>query len=187
MYNMGISILGYKFSVEILILIGVIYLILVGHTFCGCCNVGLIEGLDMMKSKTHPKRKVVAAKATELPTQTAVGDSDDISITTEEPVVHTTEGFTGANIKYGESSLYDLNNDTLDTSAWSAPDMSVASRPPQPIPLPEGEMLLFANTPFKPECCPNSYSTSSGYACMTNNQYNYLAMRASNNTPYSAY
>ena len=57
----------------------------------------------------------------------------------------------------------------------------------QPVPLPEGEMLMFANTPFKPECCPNTYSNSSGCACMTGNQYNYLITRGSNNVPYSEY
>jgi hypothetical protein len=39
MYNMDISILGYKLNLEVLILIGVIYLILVGHAVGGCCNV----------------------------------------------------------------------------------------------------------------------------------------------------
>ena len=46
MYNMDISIFGYKLNLEVLILIGVIYLILVGHTFCGCCNYGLLEGME---------------------------------------------------------------------------------------------------------------------------------------------
>ena len=35
---MDITILGYKFNVEIMILIGIIYLILVTNTFCSCCN-----------------------------------------------------------------------------------------------------------------------------------------------------
>jgi len=49
MYNMDITILGYKFNLEVLILIGVVYLILVGHTIGGCCNMPLImEGLENM-------------------------------------------------------------------------------------------------------------------------------------------
>jgi hypothetical protein len=110
------------------------------------------------------------------------------------------EGFTGANINYGESSIYNLNSSPVNTSSWSAQNMTVVpgqplsagvkafmARQQQPIPLPEGEMLLFANTPFKPECCPNTYSNSSGCACMTGNQYNYLITRGSNNIPYSEY
>lgn len=63
----------------------------------------------------------------------------------------------------------------------------VLNRQPQPIPLPEGELLLFANTPFKPECCPNTFSTSTGCACMSTGQYNYLVERGGNNVPYSEY
>ena len=51
MYNMDITILGYKFNLEVLILIGVVYLILVGHTIGGCCNIPrIMEGLQSMTS-----------------------------------------------------------------------------------------------------------------------------------------
>ena len=217
MYNMDISILGYKFNLEILILIGVVYLILVGHTLCGCSNFySLIEGMDSMgqippssstmgqnptvqQDKAKVQAKVQAVKANQqLATQTT---SDGTTTTTTTGPSTTTEGFTGANINYGESSLYSLGNDnSINTSSWSAQDMTVTpgqplsagvkaflARPQQPVPLPEGEMLMFANTPFKPECCPNTYSNSSGCACMTSNQYNYLVTRGGNNIPYSEY
>ena len=167
MYNMDISIFGYKLNLEVLILIGVVYLILVGHTLGGCSRVGLMEGLEVMKN-------VVAKKS---------------------------EGFVGANTNYGESSSYDLSSDVpVNTSSWSAQNMTVVkgqplskgvkqflAREPQPVPLPEGEMLLFANTPFKPECCPNTYSNSTGCACMTGEQYNWLTLRGGNNVPYSEF
>jgi len=161
MYNMDISLLGYKFNLEVLILIGVVYLILVGHTVCGCCNSHkIMEGLKNKK-----------------------------------------EGFVGANTNFGESSSYSLNsNPQINTSSWFAQDMTVVpgkplspgvkdflARKPQPVPLPEGELLLFANTPFKPECCPNTFSNSSGCACMTGEQYNWLIKRGGNNVPYSEY
>ncbi|MAD12805.1 MAG: hypothetical protein CMC04_08810 [Flavobacteriaceae bacterium] len=63
----------------------------------------------------------------------------------------------------------------------------VLNRPSQPVPLPDGEMLLFSTTEFKPECCPNTYSTSKGCACMTLDQYDYLNNRGGNNEPYSEY
>jgi len=164
---MDISIFGFKLNLEVLILIGVVYLILVGHTLCGCSRVGLMEGLDVMQ-------KVVAKK---------------------------TEGFVGANTNYGESSSYDLSSDVpVNTSSWSAQNMTVVkgqplskgvkqflAREPQPVPLPEGELLMFANTPFKPECCPNTYSNSTGCACMTGEQYNFLVLRGGNNVPYSEF
>ena len=176
MYNMDISIFGYKIGLEILILIGIIYLVLASHTLCGCCNFySLIEGLET-KTTNSGTTATKATKATKK------------------------EGFTGANINYGESSVYNLNDTPINTSSWSAQNMTVVpgqplsagvkaflAREEQPVPLPEGEMLMFANTPFKPECCPNTYSNSSGCACMTGNQYNYLITRGSNNVPYSEY
>ena len=176
MYNMDISIFGYKIGLEILILIGIIYLVLASHTLCGCCNFySLIEGMET-KTTNSGTTATKATKATKK------------------------EGFTGANINYGESSVYNLNDTPINTSSWSAQNMTVVpgqplsagvkaflAREEQPVPLPEGEMLMFANTPFKPECCPNTYSNSSGCACMTSGQYNYLITRGSNNVPYSEY
>jgi hypothetical protein len=190
---MDIAIFGYKFNVEILILIGVVYLILVGHTFCGCCNYSLIESFtdasgnmaaaaqDMSGNMPKPARGMAASKI--------------------KGNVQAKEGFVGANTNYGQSSPYDLNSSSMiNTSSWSAPNMTVVpgkplssgvqkflAREPQPIPLPEGELNMFASTPFKPECCPNAYSTSTGCACMTGPQYNYLVTRGGNNVPYSEY
>ncbi len=170
---MEISIFGYKISLEILILIGVIYLILVGHTFCSCCNMrGIMEGMETIA------KDVISKKDDKMK-----------------------EGFVGANTNNGQSSPYSVNSyNPINTSSWFSPNLEVKpgqplpegvkqilDRDPQPVPLPEGEMLMFANTPFKPECCPNTYSNSSGCACLTVDQYNYLKTRGSNNVPYSEY
>jgi hypothetical protein len=201
---MDISIFGYKLNLEILILIGVVYLILVGHTLCGCCNMGkIMEGLEDMTHKVmdpsgNTTKVAKAMAAVPMGTQAVAGVAPGTTANADVPVK---EAFTGANINYGESSLYNLNNDPqVDTASWSAQNMTVTpgqplsagvkqflSREPQPVPLPEGEMLMFANTPFKPECCPNTFSTSTGCACMTGNQYNYLILRGGNNVPYSEY
>ena len=50
-----------------------------------------------------------------------------------------------------------------------------------------GEMLMFANTEFKPECCPNTYTTGGGCACMSASQRNLLNTRGGNNYPFSEY
>jgi hypothetical protein len=114
------------------------------------------------------------------------------------------EGFTGANTNYGQSAPYLLGSQSgtvaLDTNSWNQPDLvvkcdgsygkgvaDILGRQKQPIPLPEGELDMFATTPFKPECCPNFYSNSTGCACMATDQYNYLQTRGGNNVPYSEY
>jgi len=50
-----------------------------------------------------------------------------------------------------------------------------------------GDMLMFANTPFKPECCPNTYSNGGGCACTTKAQVDLLNTRGGNNYPQSEY
>jgi hypothetical protein len=162
---MEISLLGLKLNIEIIILIGIIYLIMVSHTVCGCCNFpGMIESFNNMVKKNK-------------------------------------EGFSGANTNYGQSAPYTLGQNTpIDPSLWGQQNLvvkpgqpippavqTILDREPQPVPLPEGQLLMFANTPFKPECCPNTYSTGNGCACMTTEQYNFLILRGKNNVPYSEY
>lgn len=176
---MEITIFGFKLRVEILILIAIVYFIMATHTICGCCNYGLIETFSKMVDSSYndmsgnmPGGGILANK---LKTQK--------------------EGFAGANANFSQ-----YGSESVDTSSWFAQNMvvkpgqsnsagvnSILNRAPQPVPLPEGEMLLFATTPFKPECCPNTYTSSQGCACMTGQQYNYLTQRGMNNVPYSEY
>ena len=110
------------------------------------------------------------------------------------------EGFVSSNNKaYGpefgsnKSPGYIMRPDT-----WAQPTLSYSmgttpSAGAQAVlnrnnpPLAEGEMDMFANTPFKPECCPSTFSTSSGCACMDMKQYGMLIQRAGNNVPYDIY
>ena len=66
MYNMDINLFGFKVNVEILILIGIVYLILVGHTIGGCCNMPrIMEGLSDMtssESSDEDKKKLAMLK-----------------------------------------------------------------------------------------------------------------------------
>jgi hypothetical protein len=94
---------------------------------------------------------------------------------------HKKEGFVGSNnVAYGpEFESSKATPSTGVTAIWN--------RDQQPIPLPKNELDIFATTPFKPECCPNTYSNSTGCACMTVGQYNYIKGRGGNNVPYSEY
>jgi hypothetical protein len=66
MYNMDINLFGFKLNVELLILIGIVYLILVGHTIGGCCNMPrIMEGLSDMtssESSDEDKKKLAMLK-----------------------------------------------------------------------------------------------------------------------------
>jgi hypothetical protein len=72
-------------------------------------------------------------------------------------------------------STWDAQPISISASGVPTPAAAaILDRPAQPLPLKDGQMLMFADTEFKPECCPNTYSSSSGCACMTMGQYDYL-------------
>ena len=165
---MDISIGSHKCRLEILILIVVVFWIMFGHLLCSCCTMSFREGL------TKAKKAMKKAK----------------------------EGFvSGNNVAYGPEFAGAKTPDyIMKPSTWSMPTLTYSpgttpdagvqaiwNRPKQPIPLPKGELDMFATTEFKPECCPNAYSSSTGCACMTMGQYNALRQRFGNNVPYSEY
>jgi hypothetical protein len=164
---MEITLFGNKirFRMEVVILCVILYLVLWGSTIFSCCRMDHGFPGTTLGYGGFPR-----------------------------------EGFTPANINNGMSAPSSLNTTIADGYSWSMPDLTVkggqpvsaavqaiVNREPQPIPLPEGELSMFATTPFKPECCPNTYSNSMGCACMTTGQYNYLVNRGGNNVPYSEY
>jgi hypothetical protein len=51
-----------------------------------------------------------------------------------------------------------------------------------PIPLPEGQLFFFKDTKFNPSCCPSTYTSSIGCACMSKKQFQYLSQRGGNHT-----
>lgn len=55
------------------------------------------------------------------------------------------------------------------------------------VPLPEGQLNFFYNNKFDPSCCniPHIYTTSTGCACLSLDQFNYLNQRGGNNTVFS--
>ena len=179
MYNMEIRL-------ELIILLAVIFVIMITHTLCGCSRVGLLEGLDTLTSQVTMAQKKTNVNTKQVPSSQMMGSKK--------------EGFVGgSNLYSDEPAQYKIGDySEVNTSSWIQPNLIVRpgqplgegvkqfmAREEQPVPLPEGEMLMFANTPFKPECCPSTYSNSTGCACITGKQYNYLIQRGSNNVPYS--
>jgi hypothetical protein len=50
------------------------------------------------------------------------------------------------------------------------------------VPLKDDEMLMFNNNEFKPECCPSTYSSSTGCLCISEEQVNFINQRGGNRT-----
>jgi hypothetical protein len=204
------------FRTEIIILIVVLLFVLSGHLFCSCAQTTPLEAFTQMtKVVTKNGKKTMeglmskGSPSPNSPLTTALngggmGGGPYLApnkrggAPSGPTKASLKEGFTGANTNYGESSMY--NEPPVSTTSWFTPNLSyspgqpvsqgiqnILNRPKQPVPLPDGEMLMFKNTLFSGECCPNTYSNSMGCACMTVDQYNYLIDRGGNNVPYSEY
>jgi len=199
--NMEITVFGVKLRLGVIILIVVLYWLLWGHVLCSCSRVGLLEGVVGSIAGVTQDGSSDDKKCKDENGDPALNEDGTPVCKPDMPSLDTTEGFVGANTNYGESSKYSLTNyKPIKTSSWFTPNLTykkggkegkavqnILNREKQPVPLPEGQLLMFANTPFKPECCPNAYSNSMGCACMTVDQYNYLIDRGGNNVPYSEY
>lgn len=160
MYNMNISIFGFTFRLEVLLIIVLLWWIMWGHVLCSCSRGNsLLEDFSNINKASFD--------------------------------------YTMKNFKEGFSQI---KTNGPNTNSWFTPKLtytkgdtpnkavqSILNRKQQQLPLPEGQLDFLASVPFKPECCPNAYSNSSGCACMTAKDYNYLINRGGNNVPYSEY
>ena len=153
---------------------------------------GLIEGMDVKNNtQTNNKKNPVKqasgttapapAKATATQAFTT-GDNKKEGFEVRQPV--------------GFADIVESKGDSWNLSKWVKNALryskgmgnenkldSYKYNTGPPIPLPEGELFFFTNTKFDSECCPATYSNSQGCACLSQPQYNYLMMRAGNNTP----
>jgi hypothetical protein len=184
MYNMSF------FRIEIIILIVVLFFVMSGHLFCSCAQTTPLEAFTQMTTVLTKNGMKEGLMMKPKP--------GNVTSRTLNAFKNMKEGFTGANTNNGESSMY--NEPPVSTTSWFTPNLTytpgqpvsqgiqnILNRSKQPVPLPDGEMLMFKNTQFSGECCPNTYSNSMGCACMTVDQYNYLIDRGGNNVPYSEY
>ena len=205
MYNMEITIGSYKMRMEIVLLIVLVFWIMFGHIMCSCCTVRLFEGMTPVKPSIAAMRKDAVASTTPSAGAGEGPKGTKAAFTTLGEIgelFSLKEGFTSGNNTAYEPEFGSAKSEayTIDPANWGQPNLtyskgttpdagvqSLWNRPKQPIPLPEGELDMFATTDFKPECCPNTYSSSEGCACMTMGQYNYLQSRGGNNVPYSEY
>tara|TARA_B100001093_G_scaffold515384_1_gene591600 strand:- start:470 stop:904 length:435 start_codon:yes stop_codon:yes gene_type:complete len=98
------------------------------------------------------------------------------------------EGFMGAPIGWNMSN-------GVPGDRWNMPPMSSSNAMNSlyaslqghkggPVPLPKGQLFMWAQNQFKPDCCftPQQYSSSTGCACISPEQMKYISSRGGNNT-----
>ena len=164
---MELKLFGYEARLEIVVVCIVIGMIAGLFMFCDCFQYNILEGMtpnDMNGKKADNKKAVTKKEGTKK------------------------EGFVNL-------SNNDLNIDDSYTMGWVQTAKRYASgmgnknrlntykdNVGTPVPLPEGELFFFADNKFKPECCPSTYSDSTGCACLSQDQVNYINQRGGNRT-----
>jgi len=161
---MEIKIFGYEVRIEVIIACVIIGMVMGLVMFCDCFQYSLIEG---MATKKHSAGAAAAAGV---------------------PKKNGKEGFKNLNNN-------DLHIDDSYTMGWVQTAKRYASgmgnenrlntykdNVGTPVPLPEGELFFFADNKFKPECCPSTYSDSTGCACLSQPQVDYINQRGGNRT-----
>ena len=159
---MELKVLGYHARVELIILFVVIGIVLGAHLFCSCTSFS-IGGM--------PSDVGRAIKEAFTQQQIMLGSDD-----------------------YGAAINYNMDNG-LPIKNWENAARNYAKQMGNqdntnsglnykggPIPLPPGELLIFADNEVKPECCPSYYSSSTGCICTSQKQWDYLNQRGGNRT-----
>ena len=185
MYIMEVSFGSYKMRLEILLLIIFLVWVMFGHALCSCCTMSFKEGLEILSEtvtddskEEEEKEEEKTEKVAEVPTNGS-----------EQPFANLSEAFENGNdFANNNAPGYIMDPNTWAMGATVGAGVgNIANRKPQHFPLPEGQMDIMADMEFKPECCPNTYSSSEGCACMDMATYQYLENRGGNNVPFSEY
>jgi len=147
-------------------LAAVIFLIWIifGHALCSCCRTSLFEGFT---DEEEAEKAVVEEKKEE----------------DEETFKNLDEGFENkSNATFGPSYL--SNSDStfvIDPSKWSYSGGATPTIAKPNYTKDPSQMNIIENMKFAPECCPSSYSSSQGCACMSDDTLDFLASRGGNN------
>ena len=136
--------------------------IIFGHALCSCCRTNVFEGFtEGLDEKEEEEEE-------------------------EETFKNLDEGFANnSNATFGPSYLSNSESTfVIDPSKWSYSGGATpsASKPNyQSQSQDPSQMNIIENMKFAPECCPSSYSSSQGCACMSDDAINFLASRGGNN------
>lgn len=189
---MEISVGSFTFRLEIVILFIVILWIMFGHMLCSCCTLSISEGFEILKGGAVTIEPAVGNRLVDASGVRLVDASGERLVDASGRLLDgskTTEGFVGSNNtaygpEFAENNTpgYILSPDKWTSVVTSKGDINKQQQQQNP-----DEMDIFAGMQFKPECCPNTYSSSEGCACLNEDAFNLLKNRGGNNVPYSEY
>ena len=101
----------------------------------------------------------------------------------ENFTTNTSHDLTGADLNYSMGKDLKVSWENNNNNVVNNLNTNVGGE----VPLPEGQLYMFYKNKFNDNCCPSSYSSSSGCACLSKEQANYLNQRGGNRTLTSEY
>ena len=167
----NIKIGPYEIRGEMVILIGIMLWIIFANVCFSCLriNIGIEEGFDIIKNVVengqNPKVQPPPIYDPKTPLL-----SPDLNV-------------------YPRTSVSPSDNlAVLGAGPDDGGALGAAFKPTQVYKVPDvNKMDMLATTSFKPECCPSTYSTGEGCACITPSQQVFISERGGNNYPKSEY
>jgi hypothetical protein len=172
------------------------------HICASCTTIkSWNEGFELVsdavgtRESEHTKAKRAEAAQVHAARNTPASTTDDATTTTTDATT-TTEGFQMGkvggsgpgpnNAAYGpEFSSSKSPGYIMNPTKWtSIVDYNTNQNNHVDI---NKNLDIFADMDFSPNCCPNSYSSSMGCACMSQDTNIMLKQRGGNNVPFSQY
>ena len=159
---MELKLFGYEARVEVVVACIMIGMLAGLFMFCDCFQYSVLEGMtpnDVNNKKANGKK---------------AGDKKEGFVNLSNNELNIDDSYTMGWVQTAKRYASGMGNkNRLNTYKDNVGT---------PVPLPEGELFFFADNKFKPECCPSTYSDSTGCACLSQDQVNYINQRGGNRT-----
>jgi hypothetical protein len=159
---MELKLFGYEARLEVVVACIIIGMLAGLFMFCDCFQYSVLEGMtpnDVNNKKANGKK---------------AGDKKEGFVNLSNNELNIDDSYTMGWVQTAKRYASGMGNkNRLNTYKDNVGT---------PVPLPEGELFFFADNKFKPECCPSTYSGSTGCACLSQDQVNYINQRGGNRT-----
>lgn len=159
---MELKLFGYEARVEVVVACIMIGMLAGLFMFCDCFQYSVLEGMtpnDVNNKKANGKK---------------AGDKKEGFVNLSNNELNIDDSYTMGWVQTAKRYASGMGNkNRLNTYKDNVGT---------PVPLSEGELFFFTDNKFKPECCPSTYSGSTGCACLSQDQVNYINQRGGNRT-----
>lgn len=169
------KIFGKKLDIQTLVIGVVLGLLICCNLFCGC---KMMEGATGSMEKKQEEQQEGAAEASVEESAVAAVENE---VEKKEKKDKEEKNNFGTMVEGLKQRIENLKQKEGFTGEGQWRDGSEETHQGTQVPLPAGEMFFFSGNKFAPQC-RSSYSSSTGQACLSKEQIDYLNQRGGNRT-----